>query len=596
MNILGISIGHDASVCLVKDGRLISSISSERILKIKKTPEINWDVIRYVLNPYGLKIFDIDLIAIGTISEGGNDFIKVYYPENNEWLFTNINPETHKIEYREGYGYHGKNVFSHNHFYTPDIDYTYTDVINCVVEIDGYVKIPGYVVNHHTAHAASVFYTSNIEKGAIYSLDASGISGARSSAFFLGNGNDLQYLGTPNTMVGTFYNAMTELLSFGPGLTKAGTMMGAASYGKPNIKSIENWELVTQPYHTRTPQMDDIRWNLWSGSFITDKPVKHLKSWFNEDYQIKQNRMTNWTYGHWIITDMDKTDTNENFDLAASAQYVFEKAVQRDVDTLYDITKGICDDNLCMVGGSILNCTSNYKVLKNMKFKDLFMYPACGDDGTAVGAALYVSYSIQREPKHTYSYSEVCYTGNEYNDIEEGIPYDENVVAKLLSDSKIIAWYQEGSEFGPRALGHRSFLANPVNHNMKDILNHRVKHREWYRPFAPIVLKEKTKEWFDLDVESPYMLYTCPVLRPDVLPSITHVDGTARVQTLDNETNPKLYSLIQKFEDITGVPVILNTSLNVNGQPIVETPQDALDLFYNSDIDGIVINNRMILK
>lgn len=593
MNILGLCIGHDASVCLVKDGKLISSISSERILKKKKTPIINWDVIRSVINPHGLKIFDIDLVAIGTMSEGGDDFIKVYLPEDIEWPFANIHPSTHNIPFKEGYGY---DVFKHNHFYTPEIDYTHYDVIDCMVEIDGYVKLPGYVVNHHTAHAASVFYTSGKDRAAIYSVDASGINASRSSAFFLGEGRDLQYLGTPGTMVGSFYNAMTELLSFGPGLTKAGTMMGAASYGKPNIKSIDNWEMISQPYHTRTPQMDDIRWNLWSGSFLTDKTVKELKMWFDEDYSIRVKRLDNWTYGKWIITPMDSTDTQDNFDLAASAQYVFEKTIQRDVDSLYEITKGLNDENLCMVGGSILNCTSNYKVLKNMKFKTLSLYPACSDDGTAVGAALYVANSIEREPQHLYSYSEICFTGNDYPDIEMGVPYDENVISKLLSESKIIAWYQGGSEFGPRALGHRSFLANPSDPNMKDILNHRVKHREWYRPFAPIVLKEKSKEWFDLDVESPYMLYTSPVLKPEVIPSVTHIDGTARVQTLDYETNPKLYNLIKKFEGITGVPVILNTSLNINGQPIVETPQDALDLFYNSDIDGIVINDKMILK
>jgi len=166
----------------------------------------------------------------------------------------------------------------------------------------------------------------------------------------------------------------------------------------------------------------------------------------------------------------------------------------------------------------------------------------------------------------------------------------------MLSESKIVAWFQGGSEFGPRALGHRSFLANPTDPKMKDILNRRVKHREWFRPFAPIVLKERCSEWFDISVDSPYMLYTCPVKQPWLIPSVTHVDGTARVQTLDIETNEKLYDLIKRFEVFTGVPVILNTSLNVNGQPIVETPKEALELFHSSDIDAIVIDNKMFIK
>jgi carbamoyltransferase len=200
------------------------------------------------------------------------------------------------------------------------------------------------------------------------------------------------------------------------------------------------------------------------------------------------------------------------------------------------------------------------------------------------------------EPRVPLTPAECAYTGIEYPDINEGIPYDKKVIAKMLADSKIIAWFDGGSEFGPRALGHRSFLANPCDPKMKDVLNSRVKHREWFRPFAPIVVKERVMDWFDIPVESPYMLYTAPVKQPWKVPSITHIDGTARVQTLDREMNEKVYDLILELEKHTGVPIVLNTSLNVNGQPIVETPQEALDLFHNSDIDAIVINNRMLIK
>jgi len=260
------------------------------------------------------------------------------------------------------------------------------------------------------------------------------------------------------------------------------------------------------------------------------------------------------------------------------------------------MTEGLNDGNLCIVGGTMLNCTSNYKLLNQMDFDNLYMYPATGDDGLSVGAALFCSYQLEEIPRQKFEISDVCYTGNEYEDIEEGIDYDEDVIAKMLSESKIVAWFQGRSEFGPRALGNRSFLANPTDPKMKEILNSRVKHREWFRPFAPIVLKERVTEWFDINVDSPYMLYTCPVKKPWEIPSVTHVDGTARVQTLTKETNEKLYSLIEKLGQHTGVPIVLNTSLNVNGQPIVETPEEAIELFNNSDIDAIVINNKMLIK
>jgi carbamoyltransferase len=372
--------------------------------------------------------------------------------------------------------------------------------------------------------------------------------------------------------------------------------MGAASYGRPNKVALDEWEYFATPMHLRDEQMDDVTWNVNAASKLTQKPYTKLRFYNADDWKIYKDRLSNWTYGGYIITPSEISDTPEVFNLASSVQYVFEQSVIKYVNKLYEDHKHLGVENLCLVGGSFLNCTANYKVLKNMKFKNLFIYPACGDDGTSVGAALWASYNFYDEPRQNFRKIDLAYTGNFYDDLDTGLPYDENVIATMLSESKIVAWFDGNSEFGPRALGHRSFLANPTDPKMKDILNERVKHREWFRPFAPIVLKEKSFEWFDLEVESPYMLFTCPVKQPWRIPSVTHIDGTARVQTLDKDTNPKLYSLIQNFESITGVPIILNTSLNVNGQPIVETPSDALMLYENSDIDAIVINNKMFIK
>lgn len=599
MNILGVSLGHDASVALVIDGVLITAISAERIKKVKKTPYIDWDVIDYVLSPQGLSIDDIDFISIGAYSRDSVGFIKPFFPPEklSSWPFGNLHPRFDSLRvstnYVEGVGY---DIFVNNQFYPPLTDYTAEDFVYCNVLIDDKVVKPGFLVNHHLAHAASVHYTSNFDESLIFSLDASGIQGTSSSAYIQGNGKRLNYLGSPDTMIGTFYNCMTELLSYGPGLTKAGTLMGAASYGKPNKVSIEEWEWFATPMRHREILADDVTWNVNAASKISQRPLIKLRGYNSEDWSIYQNRLANWTYGNFMITPSEISDTPEVFNIAASVQYVFEKTVLKYVDQLYESHKHLGIENLCLVGGSFLNCTANYKVLKNMKFKNLFIYPACGDDGTAVGAALYASYNYYDEPKQHFHYVDLAYNGNFYSDLDFGEEYDENVIAKMLSESKIVAWFDGNSEFGPRALGHRSFLANPTDPKIKDILNKRVKHREWFRPFAPIVLKEKTTEWFDIDVDSPFMLYTCPVKQPWRIPGVTHVDGTARVQTLDRTTNNKLYSLIERFEYLTGVPIILNTSLNVNGQPIVETPEDALELYNNSDIDAIVINNKMFIK
>lgn len=599
MKILGVSLGHDASVSLVIDGVLITAISAERIKKVKKTPYIDWEVLEYVLKPQGLTIQDIDLISIGAYSRDSVGFIKPYFPDNmmHTWPFGNHPPGFRAIEgncrYVEGFGY---DVFVNNQFYPPITDYTAEDFVHCNVVIDDKIVKPGIILNHHLAHAASVHYTSNFDKSLVFSLDASGIQGQNSSAYFYGDGVRLNYLGSPDVMIGTFYNCMTELLSYGPGLTKAGTLMGAASYGRPNDVALNDWEYFSTPMHLREDKSDDVVWNLNAASKLTKQPYIKLRHYDSEDWKIYKDRISNWTYGGFMITPSELSDTPQVFNYAASVQYVFEQTVLKYVDKLYEENKHLGVENLCLVGGSFLNCTANYKVLKNMKFKNLYIYPACGDDGTSVGAALWASYNFSSEPKQKFFSFDIAYTGNFYNDLESGIDYDESVIAKLLSESKIVAWFDGNSEFGPRALGHRSFLANPTDPRIKDILNSRVKHREWFRPFAPIVLWEKTFEWFDLEVESPYMLFTCPVKQHWRVPGITHVDGTARVQTLKKEMNSKLYSLIEKLESLTGVPIVLNTSLNVNGQPIVETPEDAYKLFETSDIDAIVINNKMFLK
>ena len=278
-------------------------------------------------------------------------------------------------------------------------------------------------------------------------------------------------------------------------------------------------------------------------------------------------------------------DIKYKMNVAASVQDLFEKKVLNVLSELDDKT-----DNLCLSGGSFLNCNANSKVVMHSKFKNVHHFPACGDDGTSVGSALYVAHHILGEPRHDYQQKDLCYTGKEYQSQTPDYEY----IAKQLADGKIIGFFQGKSEFGPRALGNRSILADPRNFHNRELINHVVKNREWFRPFAPVTLEECYQDWFDFPIPSPYMLYTAQVKQPEKIPAVTHVDGSARFQTVTEESNKHYYEIIKAFGNLTGVPVLLNTSLNGNGQPILETEEDARKFYKNSNLDMMVINGFII--
>jgi carbamoyltransferase len=265
-----------------------------------------------------------------------------------------------------------------------------------------------------------------------------------------------------------------------------------------------------------------------------------------------------------------------------------------------------------MAGGVALNCVANGRVAREAGFENVWIQPAAGDDGIAIGCAYYGWLEILKQRRDFVM--DHSYVGKRYSDKDAAVELkkflvriqvdavkSENVcrdTAKLLADQKVIGWFQDRSEFGPRALGNRSLIADPRKPEMKDILNSRVKHRQAFRPFAPIVLAERMKEVFEGDEDSPFMLIAKPV-RPewrDKIPAIVHVDGTARVQTVREATNPMLYRLLKEFEALTGVPVLINTSFNIKGEPIVETPQDAVNCFLTTGVDHLVIHDTIVSK
>jgi carbamoyltransferase len=447
------------------------------------------------------------------------------------------------------------------------------------------------------AHAASTFFTSPFEKASVFTADASIFDDYSCSGYFVGEKHKLGYFRNPGYTWGNFYDVATELCGLGPGTLKAGTLMGLSSYGRVSKKAIDNWEFWTRPQVQRK-DTEDIYYSDWLFLQISGKfPFVGA---LRED--IQNNVPGSWQYTREFqeVYPKEMADSKEVMDIAADVQYVTERSLVKYSQDLYDESHVINDGNLCLAGGTFLNCNANYKVATETSFENVHFFPACGDDGVTVGSSLFFLHTMNEYPRVEYKPKELMYLGFEYDYQPESkytpIDLDLRFVAEQIADGKIICWYQGRSEFGPRALGNRSFISDPRRVEMKDILNSRVKFREWFRPFAPVVLKEYRDEWFDMDFDSPFMLHTVPCKRPTEIPSAVHIDNTSRVQTIDKPDNQKFYDLIYNFFELTGVPVVMNTSLNVKGEPIVETPEDVMKLFEESDVDVLVINDKVYLK
>lgn len=527
-NILGLHFGHDSSAALVKNGKLISAISFERITRIKKYAGMSKDGINYVLSQANITIKDLDAVAVSDYSLDKSNGIKLYI---NDLEVKDTNQKLFGNEIAQGF------FIINDH------------------------KIPAFVIPHQLAHCASAFYTSNFEKSYCFSVDSSGGHRGANSLIAFGNGKKLDALACPNLMIGNAYAMFTEKLGIGDPLYKAGSTMGLACYGKIIDRVIKNKdEYINLGYVEKDFVHDEIYKILWQDITQSSRNFDHKES-----------------------------DSLRAMNIAATIQYIFENSI---LDTINNIENTENINNLCLSGGSMLNCNTNSLILNKSRYKNLHLFPACGDDGICVGAALYVAHNLLNEERFNYQSKDICYLGKDYSENE--IQIDTDHIASKISQGKIIGWYQGRSEYGPRALGNRSILADPRNFHNREIINFIVKRREWYRPFAPSVLEEKSSEWFDFENKSPFMLFTADVKKPKEIPAITHVDNSARMQTVSEDLNKNYYNLIKSFYEKTQVPMILNTSLNCNGEPIVETEEDAKRFFDNTPVDMIVINNKII--
>ena len=533
MVVLGLNLGHDGAACVVVGGQLRSALSRERLSRQKKQSGVDLPLIERVLELAGVELADVQHVAFAGYGHG--HALQVADAATGEVLdhnLFNLDPGVYFREY------------------------------DC--RIAGR-RIPGFFVQHQLSHCASAYYTSPFESAACLSMDASQDPPSACSLFAVGEGSELRPLGCPGLMIGNAYYHFTEQLGIGDGLFKAGSTMGLAAYGKA----------------ARHPRHEEFLRDFHSRPFATDQ----------EFIQWMWTELT----GLAPFERMGEID-QRTMDIAATLQLVFEEVVLAAARTLRVQAQGRHGGNLCLSGGSFLNCNANARLKREAGFERLHLFPGCGDDGTAAGSALFVAHQLLGEKRARYSARELASLGGDSSPERRGRDLDLDLAVEALASGKVVGWHQGRSEFGPRALGHRSLLADPRSPTMRDHLNFQVKHREWFRPFAPVVLEERVGEWFSDPDPSPFMLLTSQVLRPELVPAVTHVDGSARIQTVNARDEPLYHELIARFGQATGVPMLLNTSFNLGGEPLVESAADSFATFARSKVDLLVVGDQMYLK
>lgn len=449
-------------------------------------------------------------------------------------------------------------------------------------------------VEHHQAHVASAFFVSPFADAAILSVD--GFGDFASTMLAEGHGNHFEVLDRviyPHSL-GIFYTAVTQWLGF-PKYGDEGKVMGLAPYGHPKyVEQMRRLVVLDGPlfelgldFFTHDTEGVDMTWDEGSptiGCIYSERMVELLGPAREPGAPI--------------------TELYE--DVAASLQVVLEDAYLHVCRALHERTKLAA---LCLAGGVALNAVANGRILAETPFEELYVQPAAGDSGTAVGAAYYVWNQVLGKPRGFVM--DHAYTGPEYGDAEiraalaeaglraERLDDDDLFaeVADRIAAGDVVGWFQGRMEFGPRALGHRSIVADPRSHQMKDILNERIKHREPFRPFAPSILAERTSEWYEQHYPSPFMVlvYKTAAAKREAIPAVNHVDDTGRLQMVERHVEPRYHRLISEFERRTGVPVLLNTSFNEN-EPIVMTPRDALETFKKTRIDVLALGNYLLRR
>jgi carbamoyltransferase len=562
LKILGLScFYHDAAACLLRDGILVAAAEEERFSRIKHDARLPVRAASYCLGSAGLEADDLDYVVFyekpllkferivagyaGTYPRSRGAFVSAM----QTWLGQKLWVRSH---IRQALGYSGEILFG----------------------------------EHHVSHAASAFLPSPFEEAAV--LTADGVGEWATTTLGRGRGIDLEVtheIRYPHSL-GLLYSAFTAYLGFevNEGEYK---VMGMAAYGRPTC--VDKVRQLISLCEDGSFRLDMRYFGYHRGLRSIDRAFVDLFGPPRRPGVELEQRYA---------------------DIAASIQLVTEEAML----ALARRVRGQSEsEHLCLAGGVALNVLANARILRESGFRRIWIQPAAGDSGGCVGAAMYLHHTVLGHGRRQAM--QTAYLGPSYSNAEihsllerEGVAFTRleeraiaPTVARLLADNEVVGWFQGRMEFGPRALGARSILANPTDPAMKDTLNAKIKHREPFRPFAPSTLLEAAPTYFDFgspagDPESPFMLLTARVRKDKshLLPAITHVDGTARVQTVTRAQNPLYYSLIEEFGKLTGVPVLVNTSFNVRGEPIVCSPEEAFNTFAHTDMDYLILGDALV--
>tara|TARA_B110000967_G_C18888889_1_gene565956 strand:- start:923 stop:2758 length:1836 start_codon:yes stop_codon:yes gene_type:complete len=590
--ILGISaLYHDSAAAIVVDGEIVAAAQEERFTRKKHDPAYPKNAINYVLFEAGLTLEEVEHVVFYD-----KPFLKFERLLETYVAFAPRGFKSFKMSMP---------VWLREKLFLKDI------LIKELKKIDTKFNSDKLKFGeHHYTHAASAFYPSPFEEAVILTLD--GVGEWATTTVAIGKGNKLKIVKEihfPHSL-GLLYSAFTYYIGFrvNSGEYK---VMGLAPYGEPKYKDII-LEHIIDLKDDGSFRLDQSYFNYSTGLTMTNKKFSDL-------------------FGEPVRNPDSEQLSQFHMDIAASIQEVTEEVVLR-------ITRSLAKEfnipNLCMAGGVALNCVANGKILRDNSFKSVWVQPAAGDAGGALGAALAVWYDMLDNPR-TIDLSDSMkgsYLGPSFKQkaIEEelkkcGATFETvseeemlEVASQALAEEKAVGWFQGRMEFGPRALGGRSILGDPRSDTMQKTLNLKVKFRESFRPFAPSVLREDIADWFEMDEDSPYMLFVDDVknnkrrnmsskeknlfgieklnIKRSDIPATTHVDYSARIQTVHKKTNQKFHSLISKFKEKTGCPVLVNTSFNVRGEPIVNSPQDAFRCFMGTGIDLLIIGNSVLRK
>ncbi len=595
MRILGISAYyHDSAAALVSDGEIIAAAQEERFTRKKHDPGFPVQAVKYCLREGGIGIQDLDAIA--------------FYDKPMVKFERLI--ETYLAYAPSGF----RSFVMAMPVWLKEKLFLKTLLRNELAEIGG-VKprnLPQILfAEHHQSHAASAFFPSPFQNAAVMCLD--GVGEWATTSIWHGKGNQLTpswEMHFPHSL-GLLYSAFTYYTGFkvNSGEYK---LMGLAPYGEPKYVDVILKELIDLK-EDGTFRLNMEYFNYATGLTMTNEKFAKLFGGPAREPEA------------WM--------TQREMDLARSIQWVTEEIVLRLSRTIH---KEMREDNLCLAGGVALNCVANGRILREGPFKNIWIQPAAGDAGGALGVALAVWYQHYNKPRDTskaqLDFMKGSYLGPKFSD-EEAKKYFDSVgakyrrlgedelcdeLAKVLDEGCVVGWMAGRMEFGPRALGGRSIIGDPRNRKMQSVMNLKIKYRESFRPFAPAVLAEDVSEYFEQKGPSPYMLLVAPVLPEhrikmteeqeklfgieklnvvrSNLPSITHVDYSARIQTVHKETNPRFYRLLERFKARTGCGVLVNTSFNVRGEPIVCTPEDSYRCFMRTEMDYLVVDNFLLKK